>query len=30
VYKRQTLTGPAFVDSTNIAAVYQYAQNGTR
>ncbi|MBV9026247.1 MAG: substrate-binding domain-containing protein [Streptomycetaceae bacterium] len=25
-----TLTGPAFVDSSNIAKVYQYAQNGTR
>lgn len=27
---KPTLTGPAFVDSSNIAAVYQYAQNGTR
>lgn len=27
---KATLTGPAFVDSSNIAAVYQYAQNGTR
>ncbi|MGW3950249.1 substrate-binding domain-containing protein [Streptomyces sp. NPDC004752] len=25
-----TLTGPAFVDKSNIAKVYQYAQNGTR
>lgn len=27
---KPTLTGPAFVDSSNIAAVYQYALNGTR
>ncbi|MBA6434477.1 substrate-binding domain-containing protein [Streptomyces sp. GMR22] len=27
---RPTLTGPAFVDKSNIAKVYQYAQNGTR
>jgi simple sugar transport system substrate-binding protein len=25
-----TLTGPAFIDKSNIASVYQYAQNGTR
>jgi simple sugar transport system substrate-binding protein len=25
-----TLTGPAFVDSSNIAKIYQYTQNGTR
>ncbi|NAZ75004.1 substrate-binding domain-containing protein [Kineococcus sp. T13] len=25
-----TLTGPAFVDSTNIESVYEYAQAGTR
>ena len=27
---KPTLTGPAFVDSSNIATVYQYAVNGTR
>ncbi|WP_042392163.1 substrate-binding domain-containing protein [Streptacidiphilus carbonis] len=27
---KPTLTGPAFVDSSNISAVYQYAVNGTR